>query len=89
MTTYTIANLNSTAQEGEFVCNATPDKPLEDLWINNGRRYIHCIDIHKGLVDYIIHTCLPGETIEDARKIYYPMERDIADKAQREIIHDI
>lgn len=89
LTTYTIANLNSTAQEGEFVCNATPDKPLEDLWINNGRRYIHCVDIHKGLVDYIIHTCLPGETIEDARKIYYPMERDIADKAQREILYDI
>ena len=48
-----------------------------------------CVDIHKGLVDYIIHTFLPGETIEDARKTYYPMERDIVDKAQREILYDI
>lgn len=89
ISTYTIANLNSTAQEGEFVCNATPDKPLELLWVKNGKKYIHCIDIHKGLVEYIIKDFMPGKSIESARRFYYPMENDIADNAQHTILSDI
>lgn len=89
ISTYTIANLNSTAQEGEFVCNATPDKPLEMLWTNNRKQYLHCVDIHKGLVEYIIKSIMPGASIESARRYYYPMENDIADKVQHEILYDI
>ena len=43
----------------------------------------------EGLVEYIIKSIMPGASIESARRYYYPMENDIADKAQHEILYDI
>lgn len=88
ITIYTVANLNSTAQDGEFVCNATPDIPLEELWNINGVKYIHCVDIHKSLIEYIIKHYLGGN-IEISKKRYYPSERDIADDAQWMMLSNI
>ncbi len=81
ITTYTIANLNATAQEGEFVCNGEVREPLENLWKKNGKKYLHCIDIHKGLYDFVL-TKIMQCTIEEARKRYYLDEKDLAHNAQ-------
>lgn len=73
------ANLRSTSQEGEFVCNGTEDKPLEMLFKEHGAE-LYCVDIHKGLCNYIIHHYLDGN-IESARKKYFPQEIDISSNA--------
>lgn len=80
---YTIANLNSAAQRGEFVCNSNPTEPLESLWNNGPRKYISCIEIHRGLYNYILKNYMCVRSIEEARKRYYPNERDLACKIQQ------
>lgn len=75
---YTVANLNSTAQEGEFVCNRDSQCPLEDIWIREDAKYLSCIDIHKGLYDYILYKYLKVKSVEAARMKYYPNEQDLA-----------
>ena len=77
---YVIANLNSTAQNGEFVCNGTSDKPLEEIFKSGTKPYIHCINIHKSLREYIICKYLEGDIIRAQHK-YYPSEKDIAEQS--------
>lgn len=79
---YTVANLNSTAQDGEFVCNRDSALPLEDIWNKDDTKYLSCIDIHKGLYDYILYEYLKVDSIESARKTYYPNEQELAKKIQ-------
>lgn len=80
VTTYTISNLNSTNQDGEFVCNLDMSVPLEEKIIKGGVKYICCLNIHKGLVPYIVKNHLGG-SIDIARKKYYKQEVDIANDA--------
>lgn len=75
---YTVANLNSTAQEGEFICNSSPDKPLEDAMICNNKRYLSCVEIHKGLYEYILKKYLRFPDLCKAKELYYPDEKDVA-----------
>lgn len=87
VTTYTMANLNVTSQEGEFVCNMNMETPLEQIFKKSepdGRtvNYFSCIDIHKGLRDYIIKKYLGG-TLKAATMNYFPSERVIAQDAQQ------
>ena len=88
VSTYSIANLNSTAQEGEFVCNGDAEKPLEEIWIKDEKKCLHCIDIHKALYEYVLKKVLKC-SIEDARKKYYPTERDLARNAQIALLSDL
>ncbi len=88
ITEYTVSNLNSTVQNGEFICNIDSVKPLENVLIRHDKKYINCIDIHKGLVDYIIKQYLGG-SIFDARLKYYPNEIDIAKQAQLQMLSNI
>ena len=83
---YVIANLNSIAQEGEFVCNGTLNMPLEDVWNKDTRKFLSCIDIHKGLYDYILTKYLKVDSIESARRKYYPNEHDLALRIQSEAL---
>ena len=85
---YSIANLNSTAQEGEFVCNGSSDKPLEEIWIRNSKACLHCIDIHKALYEYVLKDVLKS-TIEEARRKYYPTERDLAYNTQMTLLSEL
>ena len=88
ISTYTIANLNATAQEGEFVCNGDANKPLEKIWITADKKYIHCIDIHKGLYEYIL-TKIMNCSIDEARKRYYLDEKELAQNAQLEMLSSL
>lgn len=88
ISTYTIANLNATAQEGEFVCNGDANKPLEKIWITADKKYIHCIDIHKGLYEYIL-TKIMNCSIDEARKRYYLDEKELAHNAQLEMLSSL
>lgn len=82
ITTYTVANLNLTGQDGEFICNIDEKKPLEELLVKDGTPYITCINIHKGLIGYALHRHLNATSIEEAQRQYYPSEQDIAQKAK-------
>lgn len=87
ITTYTTANMNVTSQEGEFVCNMEIVNPLEELFqkkTDEGKvvKYISCVDIHKGLIDYIIRKYLGG-TMDVATMNYFPSEYAIAQQAQQ------
>ena len=87
-TTFTAANINVTSQEGEFVCNMNMEQPLEEIFQRkkkkgNTEKYIHCIDIHKGLCDYIIKEYLGGSP-RAAKLIYFPSERTLALNAQQQ-----
>lgn len=87
VTTYTMANLNVTSQEGEFVCNMNMEMPLEQIFKKAtldapDKYYISSIDIHKGLRDYIIKKYLGG-TLKAATMKYFPSERTIAQEAQQ------
>lgn len=88
ITKYTVSNLNSTVQNGEFICNVDQTKPLETMLIRNEKKYIDCVDIHKGLVDYIIDRYLGGSLIE-AKLKYYPQEKDIAKQSQLQMLSKI
>ncbi len=81
------ANLRSTSQEGEFVCNGTENKPLEMLFREHGAE-LYCVDIHKGLCNYMIQNYLDG-SIENARKKYFPQETDISSYATLSFMNGI
>lgn len=80
ITKYIVANLNATCQDGEFVCNVT-DEPLEMRLLKDGKSYLKCANIHKGLKDYIIKKYLEG-SMEKAHKKYFLTGNDIAKEAQ-------
>ncbi len=87
-THFTAANINLTSQEGEFVCNMNMEQPLEEIFQRKKKKgktekYIHCIDIHKGLCDYIIKEYLGGSP-RAAKLIYFPSERTLALNAQQQ-----
>ena len=87
ITTYTTANMNVTSQEGEFVCNMDIVTPLEVLFQKKkvGEKvvkYISCVDIHKGLIDYIVREYLGG-TMAVATMNYFPSEYALAQQAQQ------
>lgn len=88
VTSYTLANLNITSQAGEFVCNVDMEKPIEEIFQRKKQKhkiekYIHCIDIHKGLRDYIIKHYLGG-SLDAAKLNYFPSERTLALNAQQQ-----
>lgn len=68
-----ISNMNMTSQEGEFICNISATEPLENLMKSGNTNYLHCFNIHKSLVDYIIDKYLGG-SLEEARKKLFPTE---------------
>lgn len=83
ITSYAISNLNSTSQDGEFVCNMNMDLPLELLMVKDDKKFINCINIHKGLIPYIIKKFLEA-SLDTARMKYYVKEQDIAKQAEKE-----
>lgn len=83
ITNYAISNLNSTSQDGEFVCNMNMNLPLELLMVKDDRKFISCINIHKGLIPYIIKKFLEA-SLDTARMKYYVKEQDIAKQAEKE-----
>lgn len=76
-THFTAANINVTSQEGEFVCNMEVEKPLEDVFQKDGTKYISCLNIHKGLCQYIIDKYLDG-SLEKHDSTFFPSEERIA-----------
>lgn len=76
-THFTAANINVTSQEGEFVCNMEVEKPLEDVFQEDGTKYISCLNIHKGLCQYIIDKYLDG-SLEKHDSTFFPSEERIA-----------
>lgn len=74
---FTIANMNSTAQDGEFVCNMDGSKPLEELFKDNNRKYLSCADIHKGLFERVL-AYLDIPSIEAGKHKYFPDEHSVS-----------
>ena len=78
ITTYTISNLNSTAQSGEFICNFSDVHPLEEFMVDKlGKKHLKKVEIHKGLIEYILHSYLQ-EDITVLKEKYYMREDVIA-----------
>lgn len=88
ITKYTVSNLNSTVQNGEFICNVDEVTPLEELLVDGDKKYLTCIDIHKGLVEHLIEEYLGG-SIAVARKKYYPDEKEIAKQVQTQMLSEL
>lgn len=87
VTYYTAANINVTSQEGEFVCNMDMGQPLEDVFQKDGTKYLCCLNIHKGLREYIIENYLGG-SLEQNDSLYFPSEEQIAiDAFERTLKH--
>lgn len=72
-----ISNMNMVSQEGEFICNISPDKPIEELMRNNGINYLNCVNIHKKLYHYIIDKYLAG-SLDFMRNKLFPSESQAA-----------
>lgn len=72
-----ISNMNMASQEGEFICSTADSVPIEDLMVNGNIRYLHCINIHKSLYNYIIERYLMG-SLEEVRKKLFPTEYQAA-----------
>mgnify|MGYP002515537744 CR=1 FL=1 len=87
--TYTIANLNAVAQEGEFICNSCDKEPLEDVMAKGTKKYLHCVDIHKGLYEYIVKNILEVSSIEEGRCRYYPDARDISKSIVNRVLENL
>lgn len=80
---YNQHNLNIINQEGLFVYNSSPDKPLENIFnqSNKIQRRIECWNIHKSLNEYI-NAFLEKNNI--TKEFIYPQEEYIAEKAFRD-----
>lgn len=87
-THFTAANINLTSQEGEFVCNMDIEKPLEDVFLEDGTKYICCLNIHKGLRQYIIDKYLDS-SLEKHDNTFFPSEERIAHEAFTETLNNI
>lgn len=72
-----ISNLNMVSQEGEFICNISHDKPIEELMTSRGNNYLHCINIHKSLYHYIVDKYLEG-SLDRMRQKLFPTEYQVA-----------
>lgn len=82
---FTIANINSTAQDGEFICNMDSRKPLEELFKDDNKKYLSCVDIHKGLLERAL-AYLEIQSIEAGKHKYFPDERSISIDALNEVM---
>lgn len=51
--------------------------------VKDDKKFISCINIHKGLIPYIIKKYLKA-SLDTARMKYYVMEQDIAKQAEKE-----
>ena len=87
-THFTAANINVTSQEGEFVCNMDMEQPLEDVFQKDGKKYLCCLNIHKGLREYIIQKHLEG-SLERNDSLYFPSEEQIAKEALERTLKNI
>lgn len=87
-TFYTVSNINLTSQKGEFVCNMDVEQPLEDVFHKDGKKYICCLNIHKGLREYIIEKYLGG-SLERNDSLYFPSEEQIAKDALEHTLKNI
>lgn len=86
---FPIANLNMVSQEGEFVCNISPDVPLEKLFVDaRGNYHIYCYNIHKSLRQHIISTYLGGSIEQKAIELF-PKEEDIARQIHESTLADL
>lgn len=75
--TLPVTNMNMVSQEGEFVCNVSDDKPMEDLFQKDGRRYLYCLNIHKSLYNYIVSNHFKG-SLELQSREFFPSDRELA-----------
>lgn len=75
-----ITNMNMASQNGEFVCNVSPDRPIEELMVKNGVKYLYCLNIHKSLAQYIIKKYLGG-ALETKEEELFPSNERIAQQA--------
>lgn len=82
---FTIANMNSTAQDGEFICNMDGSRPLEELFKDDNRKYLSCVDIHKGLLERALGY-LDIPSIEAGKHKYFPDERSISIDALNKVM---
>ncbi len=87
-TYFTAANINVTSQEGEFICNMDMEQPLEDVFQKDGKKYLCCLNIHKGLREYIIQKHLEG-SLERNDSLYFPSEEQIAKEALERTLKNI
>ena len=72
-----VTNMNMVSQEGEFVCNVSDGKPLEDLFQRDGRCYLYCLNIHKSLYNYIVSKYFKG-SLELQSREFFPSDRELA-----------
>ena len=84
-------NLNIINQEGLFVFNSDPEKPLEYHFsgkVEIGKTFnlpkIKCWNIHKSLNEYVIRYLTEGRTIPIDRTLMFPQEELIAQNAFQE-----
>lgn len=66
-----------TSQEGEFICNIDNTTPVENLITSGEKKYLHCINIHKSLYNYILDKYLGG-SLEVMRSVLFPTEYQAA-----------
>lgn len=89
VTSFPIGNLNMVSQTGEFVCNLSEDKPLEDLFVSRkGIPLIHCFNIHKSLFEYIIDKYFDG-SIEKTTPALFPTEYMLAQETRTKALRTI
>lgn len=72
---YHITNPRIETQEGLFIINTSPDKPIEDMLHNmdSTTKTIKCLNIHKSLITYI-RDLLAAKGI--SKKTVYPTDED-------------
>lgn len=80
-----ISNVYSICQDGEFICNADSEEPLENIFVNprGNIQFLSCANIHKGLRDFIISHYLEG-ALDVCKTKYFLQEEDIA-KEQKDL----
>lgn len=84
---FTIANINSTAQDGEFICNMDGSKPLDELFKDEAKKYLSCVDIHKGLLERAL-AYLDVPSIAAGKHKYFPDERSISIEALNKVMEN-
>ncbi len=86
--TLPVTNMNMVSQEGEFVCNVSDDKPMEDLFQKDGRRYLYCLNIHKSLYNYIVSKYFKGSMELQSRE-FFPSDRELAEDVRMKTLEQL
>ena len=75
--TLPVTNMNMVSQEGEFVCNVSDNKSLEEQFQRDGKCYLYCLNIHKSLYNYIVSRYFKG-SMEGQSREFFPTDRELA-----------